>query len=157
MSCSPDGRNVYAVSDNHGAVLTFDREPMPLPAPAPTPGRRDAGAGAGIRASRRRRPTAVPAAPRITAFTASPRRFRRVLGHAPAAHAVRSRDGEDHAHAARSPAHAAHASRPSRHPLAAAQGRHLAPGRYIVTAIPIDAAGRRGPALAVGLTVTRSR
>ena len=31
----PDGRNVYAVSENHGAVLTFDREPMPTATPTP--------------------------------------------------------------------------------------------------------------------------
>ena len=72
---SPDGRNVYAVSRNHGAVLTLDREQPPEPVVAVVPG-----AEAPAPAPSAIAPAIAPPAPRLTAFTASPRRFRAAKG-----------------------------------------------------------------------------
>ncbi len=76
---SPDGRQVYAVSANHGAVLTFDREqPAPASLDVPPPA---AVAPAGAPPAAAPAPASPAAAPpAITAFSASPRRFRAASG-----------------------------------------------------------------------------
>ena len=118
-----------------------------MPAPAPETATSAAAAPA----------PAVPAPPRITAFTASPRRFSRssstrlrlTLSTPAAVRITLTRRG--HRHTLRTLL-----ARPGTRSLRLS-GRHLTPARYVVTASPIDAAGRRGPARTVGLTVTSSR
>ena len=78
LAISPDGRNLYAASSNHGAVLVFDREPLPVAteeAPRETPG--VATEPGTVPATPTAPPTvSLTAAPRLTGFAASPRRFR---------------------------------------------------------------------------------
>jgi DNA-binding beta-propeller fold protein YncE len=141
---SPDGRNVYAVSENHGAVLTFDREPLPTVAPPPP---RPAQAAATQPAATT---PVAPAAPRITAFTASPRRFKRqtrlrlTLTTPAAVKITVTRRG--HRRAARTLVVG---------PATRSVRVRLSPGRYVAKAIPIDAKVRPGAGRSISLVSLR--